>query len=114
MVRASQWLSGKKIHLPVQSTDWVPGLGGSPGGNGSPLQYSCLENPLYRGAWQDTVYGVAKSETQLSEHAHILIMCVCVCVYSCAEREVDRQIYRYFRGNDRSTDTYVKYKEDIN
>ena len=35
-------------------------------GNGSPLQYSCLENSMDRGAWQPTVYGAAKSWTQLS------------------------------------------------
>ena len=39
----------------------VPGLGRSPGeGNGSPLQYSCLENPMDREAWQATVHGVTK------------------------------------------------------
>ena len=42
----------------------IPGLGKSPGeGNGNPLQYSCLENPMERGAWQATVHGVAKSQT---------------------------------------------------
>ena len=42
----------------------VPGLGRSPGeGNGNPLQYSCLENPMDRGAWQATVHRVAKSQT---------------------------------------------------
>ena len=46
----------------------IPGLGRSPGeGNGNPLQYSCLENPIDRGAWQTTVYGVTKSWTQLSD-----------------------------------------------
>ena len=41
-----------------------PGLGRSPGeGNGNPLQYCCLENPMDRGAWYATVYGVAKSWT---------------------------------------------------
>ena len=45
----------------------IPGLGRSPGGgNGNPLQYSCLENPMDRGAWQVTVHGVAKSRTWLS------------------------------------------------
>ena len=45
----------------------IPGLGRSPGeGNGNPLQYSCLENPVDGEAWQATVYGVAKSQTQLS------------------------------------------------
>ena len=43
----------------------VPGLGRSPGeGNGNPLQYSCLENPMDRGAWRATVHGITKeSET---------------------------------------------------
>ena len=46
----------------------IPGSGRSPGeGNGNPLQYSCLENPLDRGAWQATVHGVAKNRTQLSD-----------------------------------------------
>ena len=41
----------------------IPGLGRSPGeGNGNPLQYSCLENPMDRGAWQATVHGVAESD----------------------------------------------------
>ena len=39
----------------------IPGLRRSPeGGNGSPLQYSCLENSIDRGAWQATVHGVIK------------------------------------------------------
>ena len=46
----------------------IPGSGRSPGeGNGNPLQYSCLENPMDGGAWQVTVHGVAKSRTQLSD-----------------------------------------------
>ena len=45
----------------------IPGSGRSPGeGNGNPLQYSCLENPMDREAWWATVHGVAKSRTQLS------------------------------------------------
>ena len=45
----------------------IPGSGRSPGErNGNPLQYSCLENPTDRGAWQAIVYGFAKSWTQLS------------------------------------------------
>ena len=39
----------------------IPGLGRSPGGgNGNPLQYSCLENPMVRGGWQGTDHGVAR------------------------------------------------------
>ena len=46
----------------------IPGLGRSPGeGNGNPLQYSCLENPMDRGAWRATVHGVAKHWTRLSD-----------------------------------------------
>ena len=42
----------------------IPGLGRSPGeGNGNPLQCSCLENPMERGAWSATVHGVTKSWT---------------------------------------------------
>ena len=42
----------------------IPGSGRSPGeGNGNPLQYSCLENPMDGGAWWATVHGVAKSWT---------------------------------------------------
>ena len=42
----------------------TPGSGRSPGGGrGHPLQYSCLENPMDRGAWQATVHGVAQSRT---------------------------------------------------
>ena len=48
--------------------DSVLGSGRSPGeGNGNPLQYYCLENPMDRGAWKATVYGVAKSWTRLSD-----------------------------------------------
>ena len=46
----------------------IPGSGRSPGeGNGNPLQYSCLGNSRDRGAWQATVHGVAKSQTQLND-----------------------------------------------
>ena len=46
----------------------IPGLGRSPGeGNGNPLQYSCLENPMDRGAWEATAHEVAKSRTRLSD-----------------------------------------------
>ena len=45
------------------------GLGRSPGaGNGNPLQHSCLENSMNRGAWQATVHGVAESD--MTEHTH--------------------------------------------
>ena len=52
-------------------TGSIPGLRRSPGGgHGNPLQDSCLENPMDRGAWWATVYGVTKSWTWLSTHTH--------------------------------------------
>ena len=46
----------------------IPGSGRSPGeGNGNPLQYSCLGNPIDRGAWRATVHGVTKGWTRLSD-----------------------------------------------
>ena len=50
----------------VRDSGSIPGLGRCPGGgHGNPLQYSCLENPMDRGAWQATVYGITKSWTRL-------------------------------------------------
>ena len=49
----------------------ILGLGRSPGGgHGKPLYYSCLENPMDRGAWQATVHRVAKSQTALKRLTH--------------------------------------------
>ena len=48
----------------VRDTSSIPGSGRSlGGGHGNPLQYSCLENPMDRGAWQAIVHGVAESQT---------------------------------------------------
>ena len=57
-------------NLPTNAGDLgsIPGLGRSPGeGNGNPLQYSRLENPMDRGAWRATVLGVPVNQTQLSD-----------------------------------------------
>ena len=58
----------------VRDRGSIPGLGRSPGkGNGNPLQYSHLENPMDRGAWQTTVHKVLKSGMQLKQlsmHKH--------------------------------------------
>ena len=54
----------------IRDVGLIPGLGRSPGGgNGNPLQYSCLENPRDGGAWWAAVSGVAQSQTQLSDLA---------------------------------------------
>ena len=52
----------------------IPASGRSPGeGNDKPFQYSCLENPVDRGAWQATIHGVAKSRTRLSYFTFFLL-----------------------------------------
>ena len=57
-------LSDKESTCSAGDSSSIPGLGRSPvGGNGNPLQYSCLENPMDRGAWWATVHGVAESDT---------------------------------------------------
>ena len=65
-VRLPRWLSGKEPTCQGRRLEFSPwvGLGrSSGGGNGNPLQYACLENPMDRGAWRATVYGVAQSDT---------------------------------------------------
>ena len=57
-------------NLPTNAGDMglIPGSGRSPGeGNGNPLQYYCLENPMDRGAWQAVVHGVAKEPVRTQE-----------------------------------------------
>ena len=72
------WLSGKESACNAGDLGLIPGLGRSPGGgHDNPLQYSCLENPMGRGAWWAAVHGVAKSRTRLSDftftfHFHAL------------------------------------------
>ena len=66
------WLSDKNFALNAGDLGAIPGSGRFPGGGyGNPLWYSCLENPMNRGAWQATGHGAAKSWTQLSNfHFH--------------------------------------------
>ena len=75
-----RWCSSKESTCQCRSCRFNPQVRRSPGvGNGNPLQHSCLENSIDRGAWRATVHGVAKSQTQLSTHTHthtnLLIMC---------------------------------------
>ena len=74
------WFSGKESACNGGDTGnvgLIPGLGRSPRiGNGNPLQYSCLENPMDRGAWYPvawgaTAHGVTKSQSQLSLSTHV-------------------------------------------
>ena len=61
----------------------IAGLERFPGeGNGNPFQYSCLENPMGRGAWRAIVHGVARVGHNLAtKPPSCVYMCVCVCVY---------------------------------
>ena len=53
--------NGKESACNSEDPDLIPGLGRSSGErNGNPLQYSCLQNPMDRGAWQSTVHGLSK------------------------------------------------------
>ena len=72
---------GKESAYSVGDPGLIPGSETTPGeGNGSPLQYSCLENSMYRGAWRITVYGGCKesdttewpTHTHTHKHTHIL------------------------------------------
>ena len=79
---------------------WVR-LGGFPGrGHGSPLQYSCLENPMDRGAWQATVHRVAKSQTRLKK----LSMHTITCTHLVNVRPGSKK-YFHLHITDRQTET---------
>ena len=59
---------GKESAFNAGDLSLIPGLGRSPGGgHGNPFQYSCLENPMDRGAWRAIAHGAAKSWTRLSD-----------------------------------------------
>ena len=84
---------GEESTCSVGDLGLIPGSGRSPGeGNGNPLQCSCLENPMDRGALQATVHGIIKSQTRLSDFtftfnrntqpsAHKESFCSTVCGY---------------------------------
>ena len=68
------YLTRSLYNIAFRDPGWIHGLGRSLGeGNGNPLQCSCLENPMDRGAWRAAVHGVAKSWTWLSDWHYLLI-----------------------------------------
>ena len=72
---------GKESVFNARDPGLIPGVGRSPGdGNGSPFQYSCLKNPIDRGAWQATVPGIARVGHDLvtkSHHVFIYNLAMC-------------------------------------
>ena len=69
----------------------IPALGRSPGeGNSNPLQYYFLENPMDRGAWWTTVYGVAKSDTTERLNTHIVAH-----IKNVMQDNYDKENYKY-------------------
>ena len=97
---------GKESACNMGDLGLIPGLGrSSGGGHGNPLQYSCLENPMDRGAWQAAVHGVAKSGTRLSNgERHVansqLVLASGVqhrdSVYASVYMHTDRVFFRFF------------------
>ena len=72
-------LDGEESTCSAGKPGSIPGSGRIPGeGNGNPLQYVCLENPMDRGAWRATVHGVAKSWTRLSNFHFSLHKVICI------------------------------------
>ena len=69
-----RWLTGKEFTLPMQKMQirCLVGKISPGGGNDNPVQYSCLGNPMERGAWWTKVHGVTKNRTQLSDWAPTL------------------------------------------
>ena len=66
----------KNLSANAGDTGSTPDLGRSPGGgNGNPIQYSCLGNPMDRGSWRDTVHGVTK-ESDTTEQLSTGDMCI--------------------------------------
>ena len=79
----------------------IPGSGRSPEeGNGNPLQYSCLENPMNGGACWAAVHGVAKSRTRLSMETHILSLNQSMHVTALTNRIQRREYYMTFKASE--------------
>ena len=76
----SNWFGGSEIKVSACNAgdlSSIPRSGRYPGeGNGNPLQYSCLENPMDGGAWWATVHEVAKSQARLSDFTFTFIICI--------------------------------------
>ena len=88
----------------------IPGLRRSPGeGNGNPLQYSCPQTPMDRGVWWTTVHGIAKSQTEVTQHACLKIFASYLKAYPKASTE-EKVLLPY----DSASPLLVKYPEKMN
>ena len=92
-------------NLPAKTGDirdggLIPGLGITPGGgNGNPLQYSLLENPMDRGARQVTVHSIAESRTQLS---YLLFLCLSYTIFCFC--------FFFFQSFEKSSKSFLVYQ----
>ena len=78
----------------TRDSDSVPGSGRYPGvENGNPIQYSCLGNPMDRGAWWATIHGVTKSQTCLRTAQHFSVMFRNFTLICCCERQFGSIVY---------------------
>ena len=76
----SRRLSGEDLPPSEGNAGSICGSGGSLGeGNGNPLQYSCLKNPMDSGTWQDRVYGIAKQQQALGQFSSVFQSCPTLC-----------------------------------
>ena len=86
--RIPRWLSGKEFSCQCRRPRFDPRLGRCPGeGNGNPLQYSCQENPMDRGAWHTTIHGAAK-EVDVTEWLSHKLRRKLACIHGWRERIV--------------------------
>ena len=95
----------------ARDTGSNPGSRRSPGeGHGNPLQYSCLGNPMDRGAWRAIAHGVTNSQTQLSTNTHAHTnTCTCVYTYICVYTYVCVDMYTITHTHTHMTGNEVEF-----
>ena len=103
---------GKESACNAGDPGLIPGSGRSSGeGTGSPLQYSCLGNPMDRGAWWAAVHGVTKSRTQLNAYRFhfrmdYITLLFCMCCHTHKRWGIKKNISSYKIINENSFHAY--------
>ena len=97
-----------------RDTGLIPGSGRPPGiQNGNPLQYSCLENSMARGAWWSTVHGVRNSQTQLSSQAPSSMPLLCFSISFTIIQEnhfkSDKSVFQAYKNREFLKNAYTTY-----